>query len=67
MSEDGRGVCVNAARKDVWGKRGWFRCSVCGCRVEEPTYEIWEPNGSAHTFIYRLFNYCPCCGRKVMR
>ena len=44
-----------------WRLRGasknGFECSVCGDRVEDA--DEYEISGT--------FNFCPCCGRKVMQ
>ena len=51
------GECENAYDGSVQDScDNGFECSVCGCKVED----------EEHDHVSGTWNYCPCCGRKVV-
>lgn len=53
-----RGVCYNVYDESEYGAcDNGFECSVCGCRVED----------EEHYHVSGVWNYCPQCGRTVVK
>lgn len=53
-----RGECENVYDESAYGScDNGFECSVCGCKVED----------EEHYHVSGVWNYCPCCGRKVVK
>ena len=51
-----RGECENVYDGLAYGScRNGFKCSVCGCKVED----------AEHYYVSGAWNFCPKCGRKV--
>lgn len=52
------GVCYNVYDDSECGScDNGFECSVCGCRVED----------EEHYHVSGTWNWCPQCGRKVVK
>lgn len=51
-----RGECENVYDDLAYGScRNGFKCSVCGCKVED----------AEHYYVSGTWNFCPKCGRAV--